>query len=107
MITTKPINHPLVSSTYRATIKRIGTIPDDTPDDAGGRGRHFKPSETESLPLTPRATSPSVFTILIYGSVVCHPAKSDGRPRLCEYGLIKEYVSQGSKIYLAIMRKSL
>lgn len=81
MITTKPINHPLVSSTYRATIKRIGTIPDDTPDDAGGRGRHFKPSETESLPLTPRATSPSVFTILIYGSVVCHPAKSDGRPQ--------------------------
>ncbi|SFN17625.1 hypothetical protein SAMN05421863_11226, partial [Nitrosomonas communis] len=52
----------------------------DTPDDAGGRGRHFKPSETESLPLTPRATSPSLFTILIYGSVVCHPAKSDGRP---------------------------
>ncbi len=53
MIMTKPINHPSVSSTYRATIKRIGTIPNDTPDDAGGWGRHFKPSEPKSQPLTP------------------------------------------------------
>ncbi len=33
--------------------QKFGTIPYDTPDDAGGRGRHFKSSEPESQPLTP------------------------------------------------------
>ncbi len=33
--------------------QKIGTIPDDTPNDAGGRGRHFKSSELESQPLPP------------------------------------------------------
>jgi hypothetical protein len=52
-VTTQPINHLSVSSTYRATIKRIGTIPNDTSDDAEGQGRHFKSGEPESLPLAP------------------------------------------------------
>jgi hypothetical protein len=38
---------------YCSGTLKLGTIPSDIPDDAGGRGRHFKSSEPESQPLTP------------------------------------------------------
>ena len=40
---------------------QIGTISNDTSDDVGGRGRHFKSSEPKPKPLTLTATSLSVY----------------------------------------------
>jgi len=81
-ITTKPINHPSVSSTYRATI--YWSAPSRTTHRMTQEDRDGISSLANQNPSRwPHEPHPRPFAILNYGSVACHPAKYDGRPRVC------------------------